>query len=54
MSDVLGSADWSTDPGYLRYAPIGSAGTPVEGCFLLLGESRTSGAICMCARRSST
>ena len=26
MSDVLGTAAWSTEPGSFRYAPIGNAG----------------------------
>ena len=43
MSDVLGSAAWSTDPGYWRYTPIGNAGSPMQGCFLLLGESHIRG-----------
>jgi len=43
MSDVLGTAAWSTDPGYWRTAPIGNAGAPVEGSFLLLGESHVRG-----------
>jgi type IV secretion system protein VirD4 len=43
MSDVLGSAAWSTDPGCFRYTPIGNAGAPVQGCFLLLGESHIRG-----------
>jgi type IV secretion system protein VirD4 len=43
MSDVLGTAAWSTEPGYFRYAPIGNAGSPVQGCFLLLGESHVRG-----------
>ena len=33
MSGVLGTAAWSTDPGYWRYAPIGSAGSPDAGEF---------------------
>ena len=40
MSDLLGSANWSTDPGQLRFVPLGNDGTPVGGRFLLLGESR--------------
>jgi type IV secretion system protein VirD4 len=42
MSDALGSAAWSTDPGNWRYAPIGNAGSPLQGNFLLLGESSTN------------
>jgi type IV secretion system protein VirD4 len=37
---LLGSANWSTDPGQLRFAPLGNDGTPVGGRFLVLGESR--------------
>jgi type IV secretion system protein VirD4 len=43
MSDVLGSAAWSTDPGHWRYAPLGNAGSPTQGRFLLLGESQIRG-----------
>ena len=43
MSNLLGSAAWSSDPGYPRYVRIGNAGAPVEGCFLLLGESHVRG-----------
>jgi type IV secretion system protein VirD4 len=39
MSDVLGSAEWSKDQGHWRYQPIGDAGSPLAGRFLLLGES---------------
>jgi type IV secretion system protein VirD4 len=39
MSTVLGSAQWSTDHGNWRYTPIGNAGSPFQGRFLLLGES---------------
>src|ERR1700691_688015 len=39
MSDLLGSANWSADPGQLRFVPIGTDGPPVGGGFLLLGES---------------
>lgn len=39
MSNVLGSAAWSTDPGHWRYQPIGEAGSALQGRFLLLGES---------------
>src|SRR5271168_1135286 len=42
MSDALGTAAWSTDPGTWRYAPIGNAGSPLQGRFLLLGESSTN------------
>ena len=38
MSDLLGSAVWSKDGGSWRYTPIGGAGAPVQGRFLLLGE----------------
>jgi type IV secretory pathway TraG/TraD family ATPase VirD4 len=43
MSDVLGTAAWSTEPGSYRYAPIGNAGSPMQGFFLLLGESHIRG-----------
>lgn len=40
MSDVLGSAAWSTDPGHWRYEPLGNAGSAIHGGhLLLLGES---------------
>ena len=40
MSNVLGSAEWSTDPGHWRYEPLGNAGSAIHGgCFLLLGEN---------------
>jgi len=39
MSDLLGSAEWSTDPGHWRYDWIGNAGSPLQGRFLLLGEN---------------
>jgi type IV secretion system protein VirD4 len=40
MSDLLGSANWSTDPGHWRGEQLGKAGTPLDGHFLLLGESQ--------------
>src|ERR1039458_4796746 len=43
MSNVLGSAEWSTEPGYWRHTPIGNFGSPMQGCFLLLGESHVRG-----------
>jgi type IV secretion system protein VirD4 len=43
MSGVLGTAEWSTDPGHWRYEPIGADGAPVAGRFLLLGESLNNG-----------
>src|ERR1022692_4037120 len=39
MSGVLGTAAWSDDPGHWRYNRIGEDGAPIEGRFLLLGES---------------
>jgi len=39
MSDLLGSSNWSTDPGHWRFEQLGKAGTPMDGRFLLLGES---------------
>jgi type IV secretion system protein VirD4 len=39
MSDLLGSAEWSRDPGHWRYDLIGNAGSPLQGRFLLLGEN---------------
>jgi len=43
MSDLLGSAAWSTDPGHWRYEPLGRAGSAIHGgCFLLLGEHQTN------------
>jgi type IV secretion system protein VirD4 len=39
MSNLLGSAAWSKDTGTWRYKPIGAAGAPIEGHFLLLGEA---------------
>jgi type IV secretion system protein VirD4 len=40
MSNLLGSAEWSTDTGHRRYDAIGQDGGPLQGRFLLLGESR--------------
>jgi len=42
MSDVLGSAAWSTDQGHWRYEPLGSAGSAMQGSFLLLGQNWNS------------
>jgi type IV secretion system protein VirD4 len=39
MSNLLGSAAWSTDPGQWRYGQAGNAFVPLGGNFLLLGES---------------
>src|SRR6202050_2646751 len=39
MSGELGTAAWGTDPGHFRYSPIGNAGSPMQGNFLLLAES---------------
>jgi type IV secretion system protein VirD4 len=43
MSNALGTAAWSTEPGHFRYAPLGNSGSPMQGCFLLLGESYIRG-----------
>jgi type IV secretion system protein VirD4 len=46
MSDVHGSAAWSTDPGHWRYESLGTDGPPVSwagGRFLLLGENPSAG-----------
>jgi type IV secretion system protein VirD4 len=43
MSNLLGSAAWSTDPGHWRYAPLGADGSPLDGHFLLLGENPSAG-----------
>jgi type IV secretion system protein VirD4 len=40
MSDLLGSANWSTDPGHWRFEDLGNNVIPMGGRFLLLGESR--------------
>jgi len=41
MSNVLGSAAWNTHPGFPRDAAIGNAGSPLDGCFLLLGKAQS-------------
>jgi len=51
MSGELGTAAWSTDQGYWRYAPIGNAGSPAQGNFLLLGESHIRGNLHICPPR---
>jgi type IV secretion system protein VirD4 len=44
MSDVLGTAAWSTDLGHWRYTAIGGAGSPMQGGrLLLLGENPDAG-----------
>ena len=43
MSNALGSAEWSTDPGYPRFHPVGNHGAPLAGRLLLLGESHVPG-----------
>jgi type IV secretion system protein VirD4 len=43
MAGELGTASWSTETGYQRRVSIGNAGTPLQGCFLLLGESHVRG-----------
>ena len=48
MSDVLGSAEWNTEPGFSRRAEIGRNGTPLGGSFLLLGESQVRGNLHIC------
>ncbi len=40
MSNVLGSAAWNTHPGFPRDLPIGNVGSPLDGCFLLLGKAQ--------------
>jgi type IV secretion system protein VirD4 len=48
MSDVLGSAEWSTEPGFSRSDEVGRNGTPLGGSFLLLGESQVRGNLHVC------
>jgi len=48
MSDVLGSAEWSTEPGFSRRAEVGRNGTPLGGNLLLLGESQVRGNLHVC------
>ena len=46
MSDLLGSAAWSTDLGQWRYQSLGADGPPISwdgGRFLLLGENPYAG-----------
>ena len=38
MSDLLGSAAWSKDQGYLALRPDRGRGLSMQGRFLLLGE----------------
>jgi type IV secretion system protein VirD4 len=40
MSGVLGTAQWSKDPGHWRYAPLGEGGSALQGGYLLLGGSK--------------
>jgi type IV secretion system protein VirD4 len=39
MSGLMGTAEWSKDEGHWRYTKLGENGAPVDGSFLLLGES---------------
>jgi type IV secretion system protein VirD4 len=48
MSDVLGSAEWSTEPGFSRRDEVGRNGTPLGGNLLLLGESQVRGNLHVC------